>query len=313
MLVACPWTPACEDPADLVPATVDEDPSLPALELPGTRVHLETSGPPEAPLIVLLHGGPGDDYQYMEPLLAPVDGWSLTDEYFVVQWDQRGAGRSRRHPPEALGFDVYLRDLEALVDHFAPDDPVVLIGHSWGGMYAAMYMNAHPDRIMGAVLLEPGELRTDLAPGGGLDIIDPKAEWLNDWAWGRQLIGAGDHTRADYYLSVGALADSQPERNDQFAPWWRFGTAVKLAMILDAPPFDFTTHLDQVAVEILFIAGDATEDLGPDYQRRQVELFPRASLEVVVGAGHTDLTYARAADSVRLIRDYLARIQVEEE
>ena len=60
---------ACEtrspsEPGALVPRTVAEDPSLPAIEMNGARFHLETFGNPANPVIVFLHGGPGGDNQY---------------------------------------------------------------------------------------------------------------------------------------------------------------------------------------------------------------------------------------------------------
>ena len=33
-----------------------------------------------------------------------------------------------------------------------------LIGTSWGGMYATRFINAFPERVAGAVLIEPGPL-----------------------------------------------------------------------------------------------------------------------------------------------------------
>lgn len=46
-----------DEPGRLVRPTVDDDPSLPALEVNGTRLHVEIVGPAGAPVIVLLHGG----------------------------------------------------------------------------------------------------------------------------------------------------------------------------------------------------------------------------------------------------------------
>src|SRR5262245_39567974 len=77
------------DYSDLVPKTVDEDPSLPSLEISGTRLHLETFGTPGNPVVIVLHGGPGADYRSLLPLSALAD-----DGFFVVFWDQRGTGLS---------------------------------------------------------------------------------------------------------------------------------------------------------------------------------------------------------------------------
>ena len=51
------------EPGNLVPKTVTEDPLLPSLELNGTTFHAETMGDIENPIIIFLHGGPGSDYR----------------------------------------------------------------------------------------------------------------------------------------------------------------------------------------------------------------------------------------------------------
>ena len=48
---------------NLVPRTVAEDANLPAIEMNGSRFHLETFGDPTSPVVVFLHGGPGGDYR----------------------------------------------------------------------------------------------------------------------------------------------------------------------------------------------------------------------------------------------------------
>ena len=71
---------ACLDPAEdgnLVPRTTDEDPSIPQLSFNGSTFHLQTFGDPSAPVIVVLHGGPGGDYRGLLRLRDPVNGVRL--------------------------------------------------------------------------------------------------------------------------------------------------------------------------------------------------------------------------------------------
>src|SRR4051812_47031828 len=117
----------CLDPAEpgnLVPKTVDEDPSLPAIDLNGTRGHAETFGNPTAPAIIMLHGGPGQDYRRLMRLRQPVDGVRLEDRHFVVFWDQRGAGLSRRHDASEITGEIYEADLLAVADKYSTGRPV---------------------------------------------------------------------------------------------------------------------------------------------------------------------------------------------
>ena len=130
------------DPGDLVPRTVSEDPSLPAIDVNGTRLHAEAFGDPDAPIILVLHGGPGGDYRSLTPLEALAD-----DGYRVVLWDQRGAGLSERHDGPTFDLDTYMNDLHAVIAYYttSASQPVVFVGHSWGAMYATAYINEYGD------------------------------------------------------------------------------------------------------------------------------------------------------------------------
>jgi len=75
----------------------------------------------------------------------------------VVFWDNRGAGLSRRHSPSSFAPDDYLEDLRQVIERFSASSrqPIVVIGHSWGAMYATWFINEYGDyggRVVGAVL-----------------------------------------------------------------------------------------------------------------------------------------------------------------
>lgn len=115
----------CElhDPGEagnLVPKTVMEDDTLPALQLSETKLHLERLGPPDGEVIIILHGGPGDDYRYMQRLNQRVEGRALSDTYQLIFWDQRGSGLSQRHPLEELSIEHCMRDLHELDSRSSP-------------------------------------------------------------------------------------------------------------------------------------------------------------------------------------------------
>jgi len=306
-----------EEPGNLVPATVDEDPSLPFLELGDTRLHLETRGDPADPVIVFLHGGPGGDYRSLLALAEPWDGVSLADDHRLVFWDQRGAGLSRRHDKESLTIDQYVADLAALVDLFSPDAPVLLIGESWGGMYATAFINRHPDRVRGAVLLEPGPLSHELhdAIEDDLQDMDVGAEWLNDWVWSQEILSPDDHARMDYQRCLG-LRDSQPRfhLHDPPAPIWRLGAAANRYITEDGQDdhgdmvYDFTTDLGAFGTEVLFLASGLNEVIGREFQARQVAAYPNARLEVVEGCGH-DFAWVKPAETVERIRRYIEGVE----
>lgn len=310
---------ACEtmspgDPGNLVPGTVAEDPSLPAVEMNGSRFHLETFGNPSNPVIVFLHGGPGGDYRSLLKLAERQNGYSLADDYFLVYWDQRGAGLSKRHNRDVLTLDTYLADLDTLVGRYSPGRPVLLIGESWGGMFATQYINKYPERVAGAVLIEPGPLDGTTAERLKDDMFDFSlgSEWLNDWAWSSQFLSPDDHARMDYERMLG-VKDGQPRFHLSTVdpqPGWRLGAAAAKYVTEDGQDgdgrfnYDFTTNLAAYTTPVLFIAGSLSEVLGPSLQQKQVLRYPSASLEVVDGAGH-DVAWVKAAETLTHVRTYL--------
>jgi proline iminopeptidase len=298
-----------------VPPTVAEDASLPAIDLNGSRFHLETFGKATDPVIVFLHGGPGGDYRSLLRMRERFDGYSVADEYFLVYWDQRSTGLSKRHDKEVLTLDAYTEDLHALVNRYASGRQVFLIGHSWGGMYATQYINEYPDRVAGAVLIEPGPLDGPTFERIKEDMfdLDLGAEWLNDYAWNTQFLSPDDHARMDYERMLG-LKDSQPKYHQQMdvdpAPFWRLGAAVSRYLKEDGEDengvatYDFTTNLSAYPTPVLFIAGSLNEVIGEAFQEAQTAQYPTASLVVVQGAGH-DLEWTHTADVLTHVRAYL--------
>lgn len=303
------------EPGNLVPRTVAEDASIPAIEMNGSRFHLETFGDPANPVIVFLHGGPGGDYRSLLRLGERRNGYSLADEYFLVFWDQRGAGLSTRHDKALLTIDQYTNDLNTLVDRYSAGRKVLLIGESWGGMFATQYINEYPQRVAGAVLIEPGPLDGTTMERLKDDMfdIDLQSEWLNDWAWGSQFFSPDDHARMDYERMLGSR-DAQPRFHESVtdkSPSWRMGAAVNRYLQEDGQDengvanYDFTTNLAAYTTPVLFIAGSLSEVLGESLQREQVLHYPSASLQVVNGAGH-DVAWVKTAEVLTHIRPYLA-------
>src|SRR5258705_3090390 len=202
----------CLDPSmsgNLVPRTVDEDPSLPQLALRDTTVHLQTFGERGNPVVIVLHGRPGRDYRPLLPFAAVADGG-----FFVVVWDQRGTGLSRRHDCADIRGDAYYKDLEAIVDLFArsASDRISFIGKSWGAMYATWYTNEHPDRVGRLVLAEPGGFnRAEIdAFYKRLFHVSIVGEEFNDAAFFARVLTPDDHARADFRQALNSTIVDEP-------------------------------------------------------------------------------------------------------
>ncbi len=316
VLAGCLGLVGCLDVEDLVRGTVDEDPTLPAIEIAGTRLHSEAFGDPSAPLVVVLHGGPGSDYRALLPLAPLAD-----DGYRVVFWDQRGAGLSRRHSAESYALDSYLEDLRLLIEHYStsPDQPIVFVGHSWGAMYATWFINTYGDyggRVRGAVLSEPGAFTTaqlEAFLDRQMASVDFFAEPLNDIAWQDQFMTASDHARADYVDTLGSLQGMPSEHNDpeNLAPHWRSGAIVRLALIdlgRDSG-FDWTTHLGAFEHPVLFLRGELNTAAPLEHQQELAAAYPHASIVTIPGVGH-QMQWERPAEYLAEVRAYLASIDV---
>lgn len=82
---------------------------------------------------------------------------ALSGSARCVYWDQRGHGRSGRGRPGPVDIDRLGADLAAVVAAVAPTGPVVLVGHSMGGMTVLALADSHPDlfgpRVIGVGLL----------------------------------------------------------------------------------------------------------------------------------------------------------------
>jgi len=107
-----------------------------------------TPGPPDAPLLVVIHGGPGVSHEYTLPLAR------LADLGFrVAFWDQRGVGASAAVADSAHTLSGHLADLEALRASLGADE-LLLAGQSWGGLIALGYAIEHPERVRALLLLD---------------------------------------------------------------------------------------------------------------------------------------------------------------
>lgn len=140
-----------------VPKTIQFDEAIPYTEINGYKFHTEIFGKPESTPVIVLHGGPGGDYEYLKPLQ------SISKDYRVIFYDQRGTGLSPRVDKKSLTLEQNLDDLNAMVEHFSNGRKIKLIGHSWGGMLIVAYLSKYPEKVSQAVVVEPGMLYPESA------------------------------------------------------------------------------------------------------------------------------------------------------
>ncbi len=117
------------------------------LSIRGLRYHYLDEGRGEP--LVMLHGNPTWSY-YFRRL---VEKFSATHRVIVP--DHIGCGLSDKPGPERYDFRLRSRidDLNALLNHLLPDQPVTLIVHDWGGMIGLGWAVEHLERVRRLVIM----------------------------------------------------------------------------------------------------------------------------------------------------------------
>lgn len=107
--------------------------------------------------VVVLHGGPGLDHNYLVGPLSQTIGAGKQ----LIFFDQRGTGFSGGAvTPTGLNADFinknqFLEDLEAIRVQLGLGAKINIIGHSWGGLYAMLYAthNDYKDNVKSLALV----------------------------------------------------------------------------------------------------------------------------------------------------------------
>ncbi len=197
----------------------------------GLVVHALSAGPPNGPLVLLLHGFPELSRSWRHQLVALGSAG-----YRAVAPDQRGYGRTTRRGP----YDIVTlsADVAAMVESLGSERAVV-VGHDWGGgvawAVAGLYpqrvsalavANCPPPQVMGRVLKRsPHQLRKSLYMFFFQLPVIPERLMTADGsrAIGRSLIG-GSFNRSAFdqaELAIYQEAFSQPGAATAALNWYR--------------------------------------------------------------------------------------------
>jgi proline iminopeptidase len=292
--------------------------------LNGARQWVSLRGDPEAPLLLFLHGGPGGaEYGPRRHYLG-----GLEAAWRVVDWEQRGAGRSYLGDETAatLSLDRLVDDGLALVARLRAETqgrPLLLVGHSFGTVLGARMAAAAPDALVGYVgaaqvvdwsLQEERSYAWALAAArrlgkgkavaalerigpprlgcyaGGTSSIEIQRRWLG--ALGGVSADPGFLTR--WMLSILVRPD-YPLRTKL-----RFRRCMQRSMDLIWPELGervhFGTDLTELAVPVHLFAGERDRITDLDQVQAWFDGLraPHKRLEVVPGTGHLNLYEAPA-------------------
>lgn len=121
----------------------------------GLRYHIRRWGDPKAPALYLGHGwlDVSATFHYVAQGLLP--------KFQVLAPDWRGFGHSQ-WPQDGYWFHDYVADLEAILDHYSPTEPVLLAGHSMGAQITSLYSGLRPERVKKLIAID-GLFMPDMA------------------------------------------------------------------------------------------------------------------------------------------------------
>ncbi|KAF2512012.1 alpha/beta hydrolase [Flavobacterium zhairuonense] len=299
---------------NLVPKTVDQDASIPSIFINGTQLHAETFGNPNNPMLVFLHGGPGSDYR------NGLNVQQLANEgYYVIFYDQRGSGLSKRHDKNSYSIQLVLDDLTEVIKYYrtSANQKIFLFGHSWGAMLGTAYVNSYPDKIDGLILAEPGGLNKQLLDEYGemsrkiniFSEVTSNLLYVDQFLTGKE----NQHEILDYKYGISSsfsYAKGNKEGIPGPSPFWRIGTTVleSFTDIAENDGFDFTTNLNQYKTKVLFLYGELNESYGLSFAKKEAAYFPNSEIEEVKETGH-EMIYFKWENVHPIVLKYLNELK----
>jgi pimeloyl-ACP methyl ester carboxylesterase len=234
--------------------------------------------------VLLLHGGPGLPWTYLQPAVD-----ELSDGYTVATYQQRGLAPSTARAP----YDVptQTRDVVAVLDALGWNRPAI-VGHSWGGHLLLHVLASHPDRLTAALVVDPlggvgdgGEQQFEAELFARTPPEDvQRAEELDR----RALAGEGDEADMTEslrlvwpaYFADGAAAPAMP---DMLASVEAYSATFE-SIHAELP--GLATRLAAVTVPTLFLHGAASPMPVTASTDTAVAIGSSASVQVLEGAGH---------------------------
>jgi pimeloyl-ACP methyl ester carboxylesterase len=134
--------------------TVKRTPRSEFIPIRKMNYHVLVWGDAASPLppLVLMHGwmDVAASYQFVVDVLSE----AFFTNRLIIAADWRGYGKTTGAPVDNYWFPDYLADLDFLLDHYAGDKQVDLVGHSMGGNVVMMYAGSRPERVRRLINLE---------------------------------------------------------------------------------------------------------------------------------------------------------------
>ncbi len=259
----------------------------------GASLYVETHGDPTSSPLILIHGWGMDStiWYYARRHLAR--------RFHVIVWDLPGLGRSPVTNRDAVDLSSFAANLKAVIG-LAGGRPVVLVGHSIGGMTIQTLARDDPDffnrQVAGAVLLNTtytNPLETMILSGlvkalrwPVLEPVMRLAIWLQPLAWlaAWQSYFSGSAHMANRLGFGRFVTRSQLEHTTLLATRNPPGILARgnLAMFR----WDATQALPDIKTPVLVIGGDRDIVTKLEASQTIATAIPKARLQVVEGVNH---------------------------
>ena len=243
-----------------------------------------------APFLLWLHGGPGSAQM---PIRSVTE--ALERHFVVVHWDQRGAGKS--NPPDfdpaTMTLDRFLADVREVTELLRArlgDQPLIVLGHSWGTMLGARLVARWPEDYAGYVAV--GQ-QVDTLRG-----VEIALDWLREVAPDSELAAMAPDAFRDHALYVRLMQELEAHGGGM-----NVSLAAMLPRALAAPEYRLPDY-------IRWFDG-ANRGSGPmwaDYRARDlIDEMPRMPVPMLVVAGADDMN-----TPVPLVQEWVDGVEAPE-
>jgi pimeloyl-ACP methyl ester carboxylesterase len=209
--------------------------------------------------------------------------------------DARGHGRSGA-PPHGYRYDDHASDVVGLIRDLGLAAPI-LLGHSMGGMTAAVVASHLGDAIGGVILVDP----TFLTPQRQREVFDSDV--------------AEQHRRLLAMNKDDILAEARarhPHRSSEILDLLaeaRLQTRMGAFDVLTPPNPDYRELVSAICVPVLLVTGDAGAVVSLETAMELQRLNPRVQVAQIEGAGH-GLPYDQPERLEAVVKSFLGPLTV---
>jgi pimeloyl-ACP methyl ester carboxylesterase len=276
--------------------TLDGDRSYVVTTPDGVPLAVREVGPADAPLtVVFAHGFCLRMGAFHFQRIRLSEEWG--PQVRMIFYDQRGHGRSGDAPPETYTVTQLGMDLETVLQVIAPRGPIVVVGHSMGGMtvlsHARQYPHHYGNRIVGAALISSAAEGVTKSPLGEI-LNNPALEAVRRAARsapklvqrgrnvGRSVIGPilRAASYADWNVSPSVVAFSEKMMLDT-----PITTMVEFSHALEV--HDESAALPTLTkIPTLVVCGDHDLVTPAEYSTKMADVLPESELVIVARSGH---------------------------